>query len=74
MAGVLSLVLRGLFGAYDEPTISWFGKMLAAVIIDETIGNEYTAKKRAAKPRKLCTAAAMIEQPHRGLVHLRQMR
>ena len=35
---------------------------------------EYTAKKRAAKPRKLCTAAAMIEQPHRGLVHLRQMR
>ena len=22
----------------DEPTISWFGKMLAAVIIDETIG------------------------------------
>ena len=22
----------------DEPTISWFGKILAAVIIDETIG------------------------------------
>lgn len=26
---------------------------------------EYTAPKRAAKPHRLCTAAAMIEQPHR---------
>ena len=41
---------------------------------EKTDGGEYTAPKRAAKPRKLCTAAAMIEQPHRGLVHLRQMR
>ena len=36
--------------------------------------NEYTAQKRAVKPRKLCTAAGIIEQRNRRLVHQQQMR